>query len=79
MGIENEAKFITALQKERSSVALAVFLINDTSVAEEDILRKTFADTDHTIIEIEWRNFGLDKIFSSKLRQVNWLKLISSE
>ena len=37
MGIENEAKFILALQEERSAVALAVFLFNDTSTAEEKV------------------------------------------
>ena len=37
VGIENEAKFILALQEERSAVALAVFLFNDTSTAEEKV------------------------------------------
>ena len=36
-GIENEAKFIIAMQEERSAVALAVFLFNDTSGAEEKV------------------------------------------
>ena len=38
VGIENEAKFILALQDERSAVALAVFLFNDTSQAEEKVI-----------------------------------------
>ena len=37
VGIENEARFILALQQERSAVALAVFLFNDTSTAEEKV------------------------------------------
>ena len=37
VGIENEARFIPALQEERSAVALAVFLFNDTSTAEEKV------------------------------------------
>ena len=36
-GIENEAKFIIAMQEERSAVALAVFLFNDTSGTEEKV------------------------------------------
>jgi hypothetical protein len=72
-GIENEARFILALQKERSSVALAMFLQNATSTGEADLLRDAFLNTDQTIIEIEWGNFGLGKIFASKLRYTNLL------
>ena len=68
VGIENEAKFILALQDERSAVALAVFLFNDTSSAEEKVLRAAFDSTDDIITKIKWGQFGIDKIFSSKLR-----------
>ena len=68
VGIENEARFILALQGERSAVALAVFLFNDTSTTEEKVLRTAFESTDDIITKIKWGNFGIDKIFSSKLR-----------
>jgi len=68
VGIENEARFILALQQERSAVALAVFLFNDTSTAEEKVMREAFENTDKILYMIHWGNFGSDKIFSSKLR-----------
>ena len=32
------------------------------------VLRAAFASTDDIINKIKWGNFGIDKIFSSKLR-----------
>ena len=32
------------------------------------MLREAFASTDDIINKIKWGNFGIDKIFSSKLR-----------
>ncbi len=60
------ALFIIDLQRERSAVALSLY-ISQKSGQKED-LSKLFSQTDRTLTNIEWRAFSEEKIFTTKLR-----------
>ena len=60
------SKFIINLQLERAKVSLAVFL--DAKSGKVTDLSEEYAETDRSLNNIKWREFGSDKIFENKLR-----------
>ena len=60
------SKLILALQWERAAVSLSVFL--DAKSGKTTDLSGEYAITDKAIREVEWREFGKEKIFENPLR-----------
>ncbi|XP_059091667.1 soluble guanylate cyclase gcy-37-like [Tigriopus californicus] len=60
------AELIISLQRERSEVALSLYMSRKT--ADNMDLNAIFSRTDQDVDEVQWRPFSSDKIFSSKLR-----------
>jgi hypothetical protein len=61
------ALFVLDLQKERSQTALQLYMSTRSGAKNSD-LTATYEDTDRSLASIEWKSFGGEKIFSSKLR-----------
>ena len=60
------SNFILNLQLERAQVCLAVFL--DKKSGKTTDLTKEYAATDTTLINLNWKKFGKERIFENKLR-----------
>ena len=60
------SRMITSLQRERAEVALHM-LVNLRS-GEIGDLSKVFEKTDRTLEKATWKDYGAQKVFSSKLR-----------
>ena len=58
--------FITDLQQERDAVALALFMNHKTK--EKTNMTLDFRRTDLRLLKVQWRKFGPQRIFSTKLR-----------
>ena len=60
------SKFILALQWERAAVSLAVFL--DAESGKTTDLTQEYVQTDNALREVDWREFGPEKVFENPLR-----------
>ena len=60
------SKFILALQWERVAVSLAVFL--DSKSGKTTDLDPIYAKTDMALRQVQWREFGPEKVFENPLR-----------
>ena len=58
--------FILNLQIERAQVCLAVFL--DKKSGKMTDLSREYANTDLSLVNLQWKEFGKEKIFQNKLR-----------
>ena len=58
--------FILTLQRERAQVCLAVFLDKKSGKATD--LNKEYLSTDQSLINLQWKVYGKEKIFENKLR-----------
>ena len=58
--------FILNLQRERAQVCLAVFL--DKKSGKATNLDKEYFKTDQSLINLQWKVYGKEKIFENKLR-----------
>ena len=57
---------ILTLQRERAQISLAVFL--DAKSGKATNLSSEYANTDNALIALQWKTYGKEKIFRSKLR-----------
>jgi hypothetical protein len=60
------ASLLLDLQKERSAVALSLYMSQKTGAKTD--LSQVFATTDKTLDKLDWKVLGPEKVFSSKLR-----------
>ena len=58
--------FITAIQRERNSVALGLF--SSKRSGDKANLTEEFRKTTKTIEKVTWKKFGPQKLFDTKLR-----------
>ena len=57
---------ILALQRERAQISLAVFL--DSRSGKSTNLSREYFLTDQSLIALDWKSYGKQKIFQNKLR-----------